>query len=157
MTPEEMKALFTEVLAPVTQTVTKLTDDLKAMGAKVDEFTKPVQVTQIEPLKVLAQADVDAAVKTALEASDKKLADTVKDLETKLADVKAAAVKTSQAPERKTLPPAISNLLARSGASVGEDGKVAVGALDKAMTEAGMNTTQRLTLKTALERNGQLT
>jgi hypothetical protein len=102
-------------------------------------------------------ADRDAAVAKAVEAAVKPLTDKLAEAETKIADLKAAATKAAPAPERKTVPPANAALLARASLTMPEgEGKLSVAALDKAMTEAGFDTTKRIQLKVGLDRAGLL-
>jgi hypothetical protein len=90
------------------------------------------------------KADPMADLAKKVDEMVKPLADGLKAMETKLADVKAAAVADAKAPERKTLPPSISTLIARSGIDVpeAEGGKIPLAKLDAALKE--LPTSQRL-------------
>jgi hypothetical protein len=84
----------------------------------------------------------------------KPLADGLKALETKLADVKAAAVADAKAPERKTLPASITTL-AKAGLEAPADGsKFSLATVDKALKELPVAT--RLQVKAGLTQNGLL-
>jgi hypothetical protein len=85
----------------------------------------------------------------------KPLADGLKALETKLADVKAAAVADVKAPERKTLPASITTLLAKAGLEAPADGsKFSLASVDAALKELPFQT--RLQVKAGLTQNGLL-
>lgn len=90
-----------------------------------------------------------------MQESLKKVTDAVADLGTKLTDslAAAAAAKNNDAPERKTLSPAITSLLAKASITLPEgDGKLEVAKLDAALNAAGLDVHQRMTLKTTLHR-----
>ena len=85
----------------------------------------------------------------------KPLAEGLKALETKLADVKAAAVAEAKAPERKTLPASITALLAKNGLEAPADGsKFSLASVDAALKELPFAT--RLQVKAGLTQNGLL-
>ena len=78
-------------------------------------------------------------------------------LETTIRDLKAARSDNTPAPERKTLSPQITALLARAGSGPDGDGKVQVGALDAALAaDPSLSIRQRMTIKQQLIRNDQL-
>jgi hypothetical protein len=226
MTPEELKASLTEVvagaLAPVSQQLTDLAAKHKALDERVAGFGAHIEAQQtrmakvepaaasleksaeameaagvIEQAKTLRQMAasmrIDAAagrepqpfqaqqvpqqivapvVAPKFEESDayKALqaqmvtmtnqlaaaADKVAATETKMADLKAAADATKAAPDRKTLPPMIANLVAKAGIEMpGEgDGPMAIGKLNQVLASSGLSTDQRMTLKTGLAKAG---
>jgi hypothetical protein len=85
----------------------------------------------------------------------KPLAEGLKAMETKLADVKAAAVADAKAPERKTLPASITTLLAKNGLEAPADGsKFSLANVDAALKELPFAT--RLQVKAGLTQNGLL-
>lgn len=84
--------------------------------------------------------------------------DAIASMNTKLADLKAAADKQNPKAERKTLSPAILGLLGKAGITApGEDGgRIAIGTIDKALASmnGGLSTDEKLRFKTALAREG---
>jgi hypothetical protein len=101
------------------------------------------------------KADAVAELAKKLDEMVKPLADGLKALETKLADVKAAAVADAKAPERKTLPASITTLLAKAGLQAPEDGsKFSLASVDAALKELPFAT--RLQVKAGLTQNGLL-
>lgn len=93
----------------------------------------------------------------AVDAAMKPILDKLAAAETKIADLQASARIESPAPERKTVAPAISKLLAKAGIDLpeGED-KLSIAKVDDAMSKANLSMTQRLQLKNELSRAGQL-
>ncbi|GGH14749.1 hypothetical protein GCM10007036_14270 [Alsobacter metallidurans] len=87
----------------------------------------------------------------------KPITDALAALSTKVADISAAAAKTATPPERKTLAPGISAILARAAITLPEgDAKMDRATVDAALVKAGMAPEQRLTTKIALEHAGLL-
>jgi hypothetical protein len=85
----------------------------------------------------------------------KPLADGLAAMETKLADVKAAAVAEAKAPERKTLSPALTTLLAKAGLEAPANGeKFSLAKVNDALKELPTNT--RLQVKAGLGQAGLL-
>ena len=105
----------------------------------------PVQAQAAPAAKT--DADIAAAVKAAVDAA-------VAPLNTKIADLTAAAAKAAPAPERKTLPPAITAILARADLSLADGEKISVAKLDEVLAKANLNPEQRIAAKTALSREG---
>ena len=103
------------------------------------------------------KTDEEKAADAARDAELKKLTDTIAGLNTKIADLQAAASKTGTAPERKTLTPQITALLAKAGIGSPKDGEtLTVGALDNAFKAANLPTQSRMEVKAALEKAGLL-
>jgi hypothetical protein len=101
------------------------------------------------------KADPAADMAKKLDEMVKPLADGLKSLETKLADVKAAAIANVEAPVRKTLPAAITALLAKTGIEAPADGsKLSLANVNKALE--GLPTGTRLQVKAGLTQNGLL-
>lgn len=99
------------------------------------------------------KADPAAALAAAVEAITKPLMEEIGTMKTKLADGIAAAREGAKEPERKTLPPAITQLLAKAGVTEPEDGKkMSVADLDKVL--AGSSMSERLRLKAAFGQAG---
>ena len=88
----------------------------------------------------------------------KALKDKLASTETQVADMKAAAARKGGAePERKTLSPAITSLLARADLALPDgDGKMSASAVDTALTKAGLTVSQRIATKGELARAGKL-
>jgi hypothetical protein len=106
---------------------------------------------------VNAAADdkADAEMAKKLDEMVKPLAEGFKAMETKLADVKAAAVADAKAPERKTLPASVTTLLAKAGLQAPEDGsKFSLASVDAALKELPFAT--RLQVKAGLTQNNLL-
>jgi hypothetical protein len=91
-------------------------------------------------------------------ADDPKVKDLeaqVKSLESVVKDLKASAADTKPAPERKTLSPQVTAILAKAGLDTPEgDGKLTAGAVDKAL--AHLSVTERLRIKASLGQAGVL-
>ena len=86
----------------------------------------------------------------AVEAATKDLSEKLAAAETKIADVKAAAFAKSEAPERKTISPAIQKLLAKAGADAPEDGQFTVSQVEALIAKANISDpVERLALKRA--------
>lgn len=76
---------------------------------------------------------------------------------TELRDVQARSAANTARPERKTLPPHITALLARSGVTLPEgDGKLPLAAIDAALGKTSLDTVKRMEIKTVLAREGLL-
>jgi hypothetical protein len=140
-------------LAPISKRIEAIEaaaaeDKKKAEAAAAEEKAKAEKVA----------ADLKAAAEK--EASDKKL----KELEDKLAsqetlikDLQAAAAKNADEPARKTLTPHLTALLARGGVTLpGDNSKLSVGELDKALATSALEPVQRMELKNTLEKSGLL-
>jgi hypothetical protein len=141
MTKEEIAAAMGEALAPA---IKPLADALTAMA---EASTK--QTEALSAMQASAASKVDEETK----AKDAAAAAELETLKTKVADLQAAAEKASKAPERKTLTPQITALLARADISVPDgDGKLSVGAVDAALTKAGLDPVKRMEIKGALQR-----
>jgi hypothetical protein len=108
----------------------------------------------------LAAAAVDksgdaSAITAAVAAALKPLEDKIAAQGTIITDLKAKSAKDGTPPERKTLPPAITALLARSGIELptdGSEGKVSIAKIDGALK--GLPVSQRFTVKEALAQAG---
>jgi hypothetical protein len=101
------------------------------------------------------KVDETAAINARLDEMVKPLAASLAALETKLADVKAAAVANVEAPARKTLPASITTLLAKNGLEAPADGsKFSLATVDAALKELPFQT--RLQVKAGLTQNGLL-
>lgn len=100
-------------------------------------------------------ADPAAAIAAAVEAATKPLIEKVGTLETKLGDGIAAARDASTAPDRKTVSPAITQLLAKAGVEAPREGaKLGTEQVDKIL--AGMSVQDRLRKKDELFRAGMI-
>lgn len=99
-----------------------------------------------------------AAVTAAAESADVvALKDQIAGLGTQLADLKASAFNGTTPPERKTLPPAILSLLAKSDITLPNAGeKLDVKTLDAALDKSGLQGVQRIAVKQSLMMQGAL-
>ena len=88
----------------------------------------------------------------------KDLKDTVASLNTKITDLQASATRTTKEPERKTLSPHISALLAKGGIAIPADGaaRMSVSEVDKALSATTLSSVQRMEIKNGLEKSGIL-
>ncbi len=101
-----------------------------------------------------AGTDADA-LKTAIEAATKPFKDELDSLKTKLADGISASREASPAPERKTLPPVISALMAKADVSAPNDGeKLPMATVDKIFAGANLTPAKRIEMKAELARAG---
>lgn len=105
-----------------------------ALNAKVDRIVAAVDERSYEP------ADKDAT---------RQLQERVAELEKSNTDLKAQAARMV----RKTLPPMVSAILAKSGADTGSE-KIEKGALDK--TLQSLSVEQRIAVKAELARAGMI-
>lgn len=144
MTKEEIAAAMGEALAPA---IKPLADAMTAMAEASAKQTEALTAMQ-----AAATTKVDETAKAKEEADATKLAD----LETQVKDLRAAAEKASKEPERKTLSPQITQLLARADLTVPDDGKLTVGAVDAALAKAGLDPAKRIQIKSELKHAGAL-
>lgn len=145
MTKEEIAAAMGEALAPA---IKPLTD---AMAAFADASVK--QIEALTAMQASAATQADEKAKADQEARDKE----VEDLKGQVAELRAAADKKASEPERKTLPPGITALLAKADLAVpAGDEKMSVGAVDQALSKAGLEPVQRMQVKNELARAGKL-
>ena len=101
--------------------------------------------------------DAGKALAAKLDDMVKSLADGLKALGTQLADLKAAARQDSPAPERKSLKPELTALLAKAGIETPADGsnaKIDLPKLDGALKDFGFQ--KQLEIKAALSQAGML-
>lgn len=101
----------------------------------------------------LPVVDTAAEVAKAVAALVTPLTDKLAAMGTQLTDLKAAAFKASESPERKTAAPAIAALLARTGLTAPADGaKFDLASIDKALKDLPI--ADRLNTKSALSKAG---
>lgn len=161
MTKEEMQALLTSALSPM---VARL-DKIEAGAApKVEAGVVDVKAAVKEALEAQAAIQAAAAAQTnaindavaaAVEAATKPLIDKLAAAETLAKDALEKARLEAAAPERKTLAPGVTKLLAKSSITLPEgDAKLTVADLDAKMKASNMNLDQRMTLKNELHRAG---
>jgi hypothetical protein len=104
--------------------------------------------------KTGAQPDA-AMIASAVEAAVKPLREELASEKTKVADLQASATRNSPAPERKTVPAATLQAMAKAGlVQPGEGEKLSIADVDKALE--GMPTTQRLQAKAGMRQAGLL-
>lgn len=184
MTPEELKAMLTEAVAPISQRLDKIEADAKktadeaiaardaevkaeakaklaasAQGGDIKAAIKAALDEQAEIQKLAAKQteDMKAAVAAAVEAATKPLVDKLAAAETKAKDAEAKAKLEAAAPERKTIAPMVTALLARASIGLPEgDKQLAVGQVDEALKKTGLNIQQRIMVKNELSRVGAL-
>lgn len=103
---------------------------------------------------------IAAAVTQALEPLTKELKDTKDKLataETTITDLKASKRDNAPAPDRKTVPPMVTSLMARAGIGMPEEGKtLPIAEVDKLLASASIPLTQRIMVKNGLTRAGVL-
>lgn len=180
MTKEELEAILAAALAPVTAEIEALKAAGQAKAATQVELNKQADslaasaaalraagVSGADALD-LAAADLragkttiglaaSAAPAAVVDPAIAVLRDEVAVLTTKLADKLAAGADAGAGPERKTISPTITQLLAKAGVTAPEgEAKIAAAVLDKALAASGMDVRARLTLKTELSRAGLL-
>jgi hypothetical protein len=94
-------------------------------------------------------------VTKAVEAAMKPVLDKLAAAETQISDLKAAAKAVSPPPERKTVSPMISSILARSGLTLPEgDEKLSVAQMDEVLSKGNLTTNQKIMLKSEFGRVG---
>lgn len=141
--------------------VNKRIDAIEAAAAEEKQKAEEARAAAAADEKAkaeMAAADLKAAAdKDAGDKKVKELEDKLAAQETQIADLKAAAAKHASEPQRKTLPPQVAALLARSGVTLpGDNGKLSVGELDKALADSGLEPVKRMELKNTLEKSGLL-
>jgi len=77
------------------------------------------------------------------------------DLKTKIKDLEAKA-SSGSGPDRKTIPPRITSLMAKGNITLDAGEKLSIAALDAALKSTSLSTNDRLELKVGLERAGLL-
>ncbi len=121
--------------------------------ANADRDTR--QAPAPTPAPTPAPAIDAAAIAKAVEEAVKPLNEKLAAASTQIADLKAGVRRESPEPQRKTLTPAISAILARASIEIPEgDGKLSVASVDKALSGLNMAVPQRIEIKTALTRAG---
>jgi hypothetical protein len=103
-----------------------------------------------------AQGDSAKAIADAVAAAQKPLLDQIAALGTKIADIKASAASSATAPERRSLPPEITTLLAKAGIAPKDGEKVEVSVIDKALKDANITGERAIALKSTLHACGVL-
>ena len=94
-------------------------------------------------------------VTKAVEAAMKPVLDKLAAAETQISDLKAAAQAASPPPERKTVSPMVSSILARSGLTLPEgDEKLSVAKMDEVLSKGNLTTNQKIMLKSEFGRVG---
>lgn len=145
MTKEEIAAAMGEALTPA---IKPLADAMAAMAEASAKQTEALTAMQA----AAAKKDEDK-VADADKAKDERIAS----LEQKVTDLSAAAEKAKTEPQRKTLTPQITALLAKADLSLPDgDTKLSVAAVDAALSKAGLTPVQRMTAKGELQRAGAM-
>ena len=169
------KAAYTTTTLAAKAEELPMTDDiLAAIKAGNDQTAAALAAvtTRLDAIEATAEADKAAKADEAAKAADavkiaaaaeaeakrvKEIEDRLASQETVIADLKAAAQRTSAEPDRKTLTPQVTALLARSGVQLpGEGVKLTVAELDKSLKDSGMSTVSRMEAKNAMSRAGLL-
>jgi hypothetical protein len=139
MTKEELAEVMAAAMGPVTAALAEIKTTQTTQGDAVAALQAATE-KKPEPTK---EPDADLV----------KLQTDLASASTKIADLEAAAAKNVKEPERKTLSPAISSLLARADLTMPEgDAKFSLGKVDSALAKTGLTTQQRIQLKNELQR-----
>lgn len=125
-----------------------------------DEVEKAV--TKALEANATKQAEKDAAAEkkitdaiAASAAATKDVSDKLAAAQTTIEDLKAGKRAASQSPDRKTLSPAITSILARASLTVPEgDGKLTIAQVDAALKPLNLDPVKRLEAKLSLEKAG---
>ncbi len=110
-----------------------------------------------ETKKLLAAKDDEVAklIASAVETASKAFGDKLAAAETKIADLKAGKRADSATPERKTLSPVVTAILARANLTTPEgDAKLSASAIDAAIKPLNLEPAKRIQMKIELERAG---
>lgn len=133
---------------------------LDKIEASAEEATKATQeASEKKASEDKAAEALKAAAEKEAEGSKqiKELQDKLAAQDTQIKDLQAAATKNASEPERKTLTPQVTALLARSGVTLpGDNGKLSVADVDKAFVNASLEPVKRMELKNALSKAGLL-
>jgi hypothetical protein len=165
MSPEELKALLDAALKPVGDRLGKLeasaVPGTTVVPAAVDvEGAVKKALEQHAEVQRLAAAQADAtkkAIDEAVAAATKPLVDKIAAAETAEKDRAEKARLEAAAPERKTIPPVVTALLARASISLPEGGaKMELHKLDEALKKSNLSVPQRIQLKNELSHAGVL-
>jgi hypothetical protein len=136
--------------------VNKRIDAIEASAAEEKKKADEAKAAAAEE----AKANADKAAQALQAAADKKLKeveDKLSAAQTQIKDLQAAAARNAEEPGRKTLTPQVTALLARSGVTLpGDNGKLSVGDLDKALASSNLEPVKRMELKNALSKAGIL-
>jgi uncharacterized protein DUF6582 len=97
-----------------------------------------------------ASAKVDEKQEEKEDKEKKELKDVLEGLKTQISDLKKASFQAASEPERKTLPPSVMNLLAKTGIVPGDE-KLSIHSVDDALTKANINRVKRIEIKTHLK------
>lgn len=125
--------------------------------ASADQTPRQEQSRTQDPPKVKVEDTPEyKALAATHQAAMQASADATASLETKVADLTAKVTGMRPAPERKTMTPEIRNIMARHSltAPEGESEKFALSSVDAAL--AGVETAERIRIKTALSKSGLL-
>lgn len=120
------------------------------------EACKGVMASTYSPPSMYAAADpavtTDPAVKTEIAGIKASMAS----LTTMLQEIKAAGTSTN-APQRQTIPPVLTSLLAKANIALPDgDGKLTITKVDELLAAANLPTDQRLQIKIGLRNAGKL-
>ena len=109
-------------------------------------------------ISTMVASAVAAAVKPQDNGDVAKMTDALAAMGTKIADLQASQAKQKTAPERRTLPPTVTALLARAGVSApGTDvEKMSIHDLDETLKKTSMTLGQKMEVKAALRHSGML-
>ena len=144
----EMPAVFDAFYAKADEKVEAKVDLDRAVKAAVEDAAVKKASAEFDAKLAEVKAAAEAAVKDAELSAETKLAD----MQAKAAE---AATKSVTAPERKTLAPGHTALLAKAGVELpSDDSKLDIAKLDKAFKEANLSAMQRTELKTVLAKTG---
>lgn len=126
----------------------------EATPAPVPAAVPAIDAAAIAKAVADAVAPLNAKIEAA-EARATKAEDAVAATETKVADLKAAGVREAAEPGRKTVAPLVAGLMAKAGIVAPEgDAKLDIGAVNKALDAAGLNSAQRMQVKAGMGQAG---
>lgn len=135
----------------------KMASDMRTEAAAGRMPTKVAASAVVAPVAAAPSAQ-DEAVAAMIAAALKPVQDELATTMTKMKDAEAAGRLTASAPARRTVAPAVSNVLAKSGLTLPTDegAKLQVADVDKALASSNIPLNQRIMLKNELGRIGAM-
>jgi hypothetical protein len=128
-------------------------NEATTIAAKAEEIEPKVDIE-------MTKDELNSALTPILDklaAMEAKLNEKVAEIDTKVVDLKAAAVRDASPPTRQTFSPEVTKLLAKAGLGEPEgDNKLSTEKLDAAIKSMGLNIQQSLKLKAELFRAGAI-
>jgi peptidoglycan hydrolase CwlO-like protein len=138
-----------EALQQLTATAERLATAAESLDRVLGRLDAQQQALNAKVDRIVASVDGESADESGEEEGNRQLQQRVAELEKSNAELKAQASRMT----RKTLPPMVSAILAKSGSDAGGE-KIDTGVLDK--TLQSLSVEQRIAVKAELARAGMI-